>query len=137
MLYTSGYKWVNGWHVSAPYWRGQQFQSSNNSVREKHVVSFFFNIFDSVLMFENVCEIHVWRIYQQLLNCKAIFIIINFRRKEIDRSNDFRSYFWFIFCSLYNFKTIYIIGILNFSNSPALLKDETLKITCVTIHWKK
>lgn len=43
--------------------------SNSNPVTEKQFVSLF-NTFDNVLMFENLCETYVGRIYQQLHNSK-------------------------------------------------------------------
>lgn len=68
---TCAYKWMNGQHISSSYWRGQQFQYSSYSATETNTLMLsLFKTFDSALMFENVCKIHV----QCDKNCSAPYI---------------------------------------------------------------
>lgn len=95
------------------------------------------NTFDSVLMVENVFEIqNSERIYQQLLNIRCNIYNNNFltaKRLTDQKSLDpIFNLFYFLCIS-----QLYIIGILNFSKSPALLKDETLKSTLCNYSLKK
>lgn len=55
-----------------------------------------FNTFNSSLTIENSCKI--WRIFQQVLTAKLIYIIKKFSCKEMDLSKHCRSYFFFILC---------------------------------------
>lgn len=104
----------------------------------KKVVSLL-NTFDSVLMFENVCEIYVWRIYQKLHNSKChIYNIFFFCCKEIDRSKKFRSYFWLtrfsVLCISHTTTHNWDVELLKLSR---FIKDKTLKINLRSYSLKK
>lgn len=126
MLCPFASKLLNVWHVSAPGWKRQQFQSSYyNQVTEKQVVSLF-NTFDNVLMFENLCKIYVGRIYQQLHNSKCyIYENIFLLQRGWSIKKKIRS-FWFIRFSILCVSQQYIIGILNFSWSLHTNKPQVL-----------
>ncbi len=87
-----------------------------------------------------MCEIHVRRIYQQLLNSKChIYNNKFFSAKRLTDQKILDPIFdlFSVPCISEQLLYMYIIGILNFSDSLALLKDATLKITLRNYSLKK